>query len=72
MTGFCETCQYRSEHEHCTNIKLGEDFYVSLTDDEKNDMLIYPYFDGSGRRLYDGGWFWVGPKFGCVHHKGKE
>jgi hypothetical protein len=37
-----------------------------LEDDngEEKDMLVYPYLEG--------GWFWVGPLFGCVHFKKKE
>ena len=55
---YCETCMYRV-NELCLNEKINQGFYFS--DDVSQDMLIYSYAEG--------GAFWVGPKFGCVHHK---
>ena len=44
----------------CTSLKLSEYVFGEY----KPDMLIYDYNEG--------GLFWVGPKFGCVHHEEKE
>lgn len=41
----------------CTNSKLTEDIYG-------NDNLTYT--------CNEGGSFWTGPEFGCVHHKERE
>jgi hypothetical protein len=41
----------------CQSEKLVED----LGDDYGADMLIYEYLEGGG--------FWTGPDFGCVHHQ---
>lgn len=56
--GYCGTCKYRVD-ERCTNSKLDEDY--GLDDYLKQDMLIYDHNEGGG--------FWVGPKFGCVHYR---
>lgn len=55
----CETCKHRNEAGYCTNSKLNED--IGQKDGEKLHMLIYDYSEGGG--------FWVGPTFGCVHHE---
>ena len=55
---YCETCMF-NVGGYCTNVKLNDGF--RFTDEESQDMLIYSYEEG--------GAFWVGPKFGCVHHK---
>jgi hypothetical protein len=59
---FCGTCAFRNAAGRCTSTKLAEDF--GQTDDEKSDMLIYDYSEGGG--------FWVGERFGCVHHVNKN
>ena len=41
----------------CTSKKFGEDYDYAL------DMLVYSYDEG--------GRFWTGPKFGCVHWASK-
>lgn len=51
----CETCKYRDKAGYCTNEKLADESGV-----DNQDMLIY--------NANEGGDFWVGPKFGCVHH----
>ena len=56
---YCETCKYRDERGRCTNKKLDDDFFYS--DEEAIDMLLYGYMEGGG--------FWVGKKFGCVHYE---
>ena len=33
-------------------------------DEHPQDVMIYSY--------QEGGYFWVGPNFGCVHHEPKE
>lgn len=55
---YCETCKYRNENGWCEHPKLREERYGNL--ETEDDELVYSY--------YEGGWFWVGPKFGCVHH----
>lgn len=54
----CRTCKHRDERGDCNCEKLAEDHYQS--EEAKADMLIYDYNEGGG--------FWVGPNFGCVHH----
>lgn len=56
--GRCGECLYRDINGYCQNIKLSENFYQKS--DEIDDMLIYSYQEGGG--------FWVGPQFGCVHY----
>lgn len=50
---------YRDMDGYCHNDKLAEEW--SQSDDERADMLLYDYYEGGG--------FWVGEKFGCVHHR---
>jgi len=61
--GKCKTCAFR-ENDYCMNEKLREDDNETfhLTFEEKNDCLIYSYDDGGN--------FWVGENFGCVHWEG--
>lgn len=54
----CKTCTKRDERGRCKSEKLDEDYGQS--EDKKIDMLIYDYNEGGG--------FWVGPEFGCIHH----
>ena len=58
----CKTCIYRNGFGHCQSGKITE-YYPGIPKDEKARMLIYSYFEG--------GTFWVGEKFGCVHHQEK-
>ena len=55
---YCETCKFRDGYGICSSKKLTE--YMGRTDDPQVDMLVYSYNES--------GSFWVGPKFGCVHH----
>ena len=56
----CSTCVHRVG-ELCSHPKLQE-YYGP--DDHEHDALVYSYNEG--------GTFWVGPNFGCVHHESKE
>lgn len=56
--GRCGDCVHRDATGYCTSEKLAED--LGHRDEERADMLIYDYTEGGG--------FWVGEKFGCVHH----
>lgn len=61
----CKTCKHwapcaPTAHDaipggHCSSPKLMEDCGV-----HPNDALVYSYAEG--------GAFWTGPEFGCVHH----
>ena len=59
----CETCLYRDERGNCTCPKLEERWSHQKDDPVLHDMLLYSYCEG--------GSFWVGPHFGCVHHQPK-
>lgn len=52
----CETCKFRDRDGHCTNGKLADEIPWTKEDDQ----LVCESDKSSG--------FWVGPKFGCVHH----
>ena len=64
----CKTCLFWSKDVTkadwkisggiCTSEKLTEDFGYEA------DNLVYSYNEG--------GSFWTGPEFGCVHHKTRE
>ena len=56
----CKTCKYREENGYCQSDKIVEAHWEH-TDAEKRDMLIYSYDEGGG--------FWVGEDFGCIHHR---
>ena len=56
---YCETCKYRNEDGWCGHPKLRQERYGNI--EMEDDELVYP-------NNYEGGWFWVGPKFGCMHH----
>lgn len=62
MKAFCETCQYRDKAGYCLNEKLAED--AGQDSNAIKDMLLYDYFEGGG--------FWVGGSFGCIHHLEKQ
>lgn len=59
VRGVCGTCLYRDKTGHCQNEKLSEED-LGQTETEKVDMLIYDYNESGG--------FWVGERFGCIHH----
>jgi len=65
----CKTCKfwgnpdlpkYMSLHLVCTHEKLAED----MGDNRSSDALLYPYNEG--------GAFFAGPDFGCIHHEEEE
>ncbi len=61
--GHCKTCKYwlvkeRFSGGHCGN---GDKIAEDDGQDYLSDMLIYEYSEG--------GRFWTGPEFGCVHHE---
>jgi hypothetical protein len=58
----CGTCKFRNKRGLCENKKIDEDHWYDKR--EKIDMLVYSY--------YEGGSFWVGEQFGCVHWAKKE
>ncbi len=60
----CKTCANRDEHGYCRSPKLAERLNQRDEDKESADMMLYDYYEGGG--------FWVGPEFGCVHHTEKE
>lgn len=58
---YCKDCKHRDNRGHCRSDKLDEDYWYD--DEYKKDMLIYSYTEG--------GRFWVGEYFGCVHFSEK-
>lgn len=54
----CETCAHYV-HGECTIDKIDEE--IGQSQSERVDMLIYCYNEG--------GSFYPGPRFGCVHHE---
>jgi hypothetical protein len=61
--GRCKNCDWRSRDGVCDNEqKIHEDMCAKPGGDQA-DCLVYSY--------YEGGAFWVGPEFGCVHWKEK-
>ena len=56
----CKTCAHRDENGYCRSQKLAERLNQRNEDTESADMLLYDYYEGGG--------FWVGPEFGCVHY----
>lgn len=58
----CKTCKFRQKHYGCficSCDKISEDY--SQSDSKSKDMLIHSYNEG--------GSFFVGEDFGCIHHK---
>jgi hypothetical protein len=53
----CSASEAKKAGGPCQSEKLVEDW----GDGYGADMLIYEYSEG--------GWFWTGPDFGCVHHQ---
>ena len=60
----CKTCRFRDKEGWCCNPYLRERYGSDLPQGEDNAELIYSYDEG--------GSFWVGPMFGCVHHEEKK
>lgn len=64
----CSTCNWRDRDGYCECPKIREalvaDDIASRERPENKAALIYSYNEG--------GDFWVGPDFGCVHHQTKE
>ena len=59
----CDTCKFRdAEFETCECPKIQED-WGQRKESDATDMMLYSYSEG--------GSFWVGPKFGCIHHEPK-
>jgi hypothetical protein len=58
MLGLCGSCANRDEYGYCQSEKIAEDGWQD--EDKTADMLIYD--------SHEDGRFWVGEKFGCVHH----
>lgn len=56
-TRTCGTCRYRGHDGYCTSDKLTERNWAPADTD---DTLIYDYSEGGG--------FWVGENFGCIHY----
>jgi len=66
----CKTCKFRNANDVCTNTKLADNvqwpggYYDNEEEERENreqikDMLLYSYDEG--------GSFFVGEDFGCVH-----
>ena len=56
----CKTCVHRDSSGNCRSPKLQEDMDGEYGA-SRQDALIYSEAEG--------GAFWVGPEFGCVHHQ---
>lgn len=65
--GRCGACKHRDNQGCCDVEKIrNPDAWAAWPNDdnpETKDALIYEYSEG--------GRFWVGPNFGCVHWEGK-
>ena len=71
----CNTCKYRNDFGVCKSLKITDDELWELDfldatkeeiiehDKKIKDMLLYSYDEG--------GSFFVGEDFGCVHHEEK-
>lgn len=59
----CGTCTNRDSRGYCQSDRLYEDD-GQYSPEAEVDALVYSYNEGGG--------FWVGPNFGCVHWAGKE
>lgn len=59
----CGECRWRDADEYCTCPKIHEYGRHAKGANEAEDHLIYSYSEG--------GYFWVGEKFGCVHGERK-
>lgn len=64
--GHCKTCKYRDKNGYCNSQKISEpgNLLREFSDEEKKDMLLYSYDEG--------GSFWVGELFGCVHYMAED
>jgi hypothetical protein len=57
----CKTCKFINEEGECISGKMSDD--VNWFDEKGKDMVLYSYREG--------GSFFVGEDFGCVHHEEK-
>jgi hypothetical protein len=68
----CKDCKFRNEAGECTSSKISDSarwpggYYDDEEEERENiektkDMLLYSYDEG--------GSFFVGEEFGCVHHE---
>jgi hypothetical protein len=55
-TVLCSDCRFRDKQGYCRSDKMWEE---GIAPDNRSDCVVYDY--------YEGGNFWVGPNFGCVH-----
>jgi len=55
----CGQCKWRDKSGECTNVNLYESGTHKHGEENQEDHLVYSYNEGGG--------FWVGEKFGCVH-----
>jgi hypothetical protein len=65
--GTCKECKFRAKEGLCTNGKIMEGYEPMDEEplrEEDSDALIYSYEEG--------GRFWVGPDFGCIHWTAKQ
>ena len=69
MDKLCENCKWWEDHSHstiyhdfkmCGNGKLREEW----REEGEEDCLLYSYTEG--------GCFYPGPKFGCIHWEAKD
>jgi hypothetical protein len=71
--GLCETCVHWDRNYVSKDLRyaIGSTYGIcqcpklceKAASDDSDDQLVYPYDEG--------GYFPVGPKFGCIHHKEK-
>jgi hypothetical protein len=59
----CKDCKHRNKDGYCWNEGLQQGTYF-MDSPAAHDLLIYTYDEGGG--------FWVGPDFGCVHWEDKD
>ena len=60
----CDTCEHWEKSwsaGYCNSDKVRDKRRTEDIEDSAPDELVYSYSEG--------GSFWTGPKFGCVHHK---
>jgi hypothetical protein len=57
----CSACKHRNGEGYCESLKLREGDASRFNEE---DELVYSYNEGGG--------FWVGELFGCVHHIKKD
>lgn len=67
----CETCKYWVKSKNAVDVRFKQCVVDKIQENDCNsneeiteDMLIYEY--------YEGGSFFTGKNFGCVHHEDKK